>query len=301
MRVLVTGAAGHVGGAVAAHLVGLGWEVVALYHHNPPRVPGLAAQIQADVGATSFAETAAAAAKPCAAIVHAAANLSKDLYEPAVAFANCLGIQQALKLAETWSCRRLVYLSSVPVIGAPRDLPITEDHPTDPPTAYHASKLYGEYLVGLASRGGLAGASLRLTSPVGPGMPGNRILSVFVRRALAGEPLQLAGQGTRRQNYVDVRDVAQAVERCLEGEEVRGVFNIAGKTCISNHDLAQTCIDVLASSSAIEWTGRPDPSDAVVWDVSIEKAARVLGYDPQYSVEDSILAVRDDYASGDHQ
>jgi UDP-glucose 4-epimerase len=301
MRVLVTGAAGHVGGAIAAHLVGLGWQVIGLDYNRPPGVAGLTAQIQADISATVFVDTVAAAIEPCAAIVHAAALIGKGLYEPAITLTNCLGTQQVLKLAELWACQRFVYTSSVPVIGTPRHLPITEAHPVDPPTAYHASKLYGEYLVDLASREGLAGASLRLTSPVGPGMPGNRILLVFVRRALAGEPLQLAGQGTRQQNYVDVRDVAQAVTRCLDGEAVRGVFNIAGKTSISNHALAQTCLDVLASSSVIEWTGQPDPSDDVVWDVSIEKAAHAFGYDPQYSVEDSIRAVRDDYASGDHQ
>ena len=45
-------------------------------------------------------------------------------------------------------------------------------------------------------------------------MPDKRIF-LFVKQAQAGQPLQFAGQGSRRQNYVDVRDVATAVEQCL--------------------------------------------------------------------------------------
>lgn len=298
MKVLVTGTSGHVGGAIAGHLVNSGWDVVGL-SRGLSKVQGLAQQIQADIGSLSFIEEVSAATLPCSAIVHAAAALDKDLYAPAISLTNCLGTQQLLKLAALWSVSSFIYISGVPVIGVPQQLPITEEHPVSPPTAYHASKFYGECLTELARRQGLKGASLRLTSPVGPGMPGNRILSVFVRKALTNEPLQLAGQGTRRQNYVDVRDVSLAVEHCLQ-QGVTGLFNIGGRHSISNHELAQACVRILESSSAVTFTSQVDPEEGVNWEVSQMKAAQHFGYDPQYGIEDSIRAIAAEYAHSNH-
>ncbi|NQT94805.1 MAG: NAD(P)-dependent oxidoreductase [Lentisphaerae bacterium] len=298
MRVLVTGNSGHVGGAIATHLANNGWEVVGL-SRTFGKVKGLAQQVQADISSPSFVEHVSSATSPCAAIVHAAAVLDKDLYAPAISLTNSLGSQQMLELAQMWGMQSFVYISSIGVIGIPQQLPITEEHPTNPPTAYHAAKLYGEHLTEIARRNGLTAAILRLTSPVGPGMPDNRILSVFVRRALANEPLQLTGQGSRRQNYVDVRDVALAVEHCLQ-HRVAGLSNIGGRYSISNRDLAQLSVRLLGSSSPITSTGQSDPEEGIVWEVSIAKAAKCFGYDPQHSIEESIRAVGADYAAGAH-
>lgn len=288
MKVLITGASGHVGGAIASHLIGLGWEVAGL-DCRPAHIPGLARHVQADIGSQSALETIIAGIPPCAGIVHAAATLEKDPYADAISLTNCFGTQQVLKLAKQWHVASFIFLSSVPVIGLPRQHPVTEEHPVDPPTAYHASKLFGEHLVRIANRQREIGATFRLTSPVGPGMPGNRIFSVFVDRARAGQPIHLAGQGSRRQNYVDVRDIARAVELCLK-DRVTGLFNIAGGTSISNRELAETCVRVLNSCSPIRFSGKPDSEDGIIWDVSIEKARKRFGYEPLYDVEQSILA-----------
>lgn len=288
MRVLVTGWSGHVGGAIAGELAAAGIEVVGL-SRGPGAVAGLAEHVRLDLGTADFRERVTAEVTPCEAIVHAAARITPNLDDPQVALSNCLGSQNAVALAKAWRAR-LVYLSSVPVVGTPRELPITEDHPTDPPTAYHASKLFGEALARLLARQGLAAACLRLTSPVGPGTPATRILPVFVRRALAGKPLELLGQGAREQSYVDVRDVAVAVRACLV-RRASGLYNVAGSESVSNLELARRCIATLGSRSAIELTGRPDPDEDVRWLVSIAKARRLLGYRPRFTLEQSIAAV----------
>jgi nucleoside-diphosphate-sugar epimerase len=221
----------------------------------------------------------------CEAIVHAAAAIDAPAWE--IALTNCLGTQQMLELAARWEVQSFVFLSSLPVIGRPRSLPITEEHPPDPPTPYHASKLYGEHLTSLSARGGLPAVSLRLTAPVGAGMPERRILAVFVRRAAAGEPLELAGQGSRQQDYVDVRDIAAAVAACLE-HRPRGVLNVGSGRAISNLDLARLCIETLGSGSPVRLHAGPDPEEGVRWEVSIEHAAACIGYRPRYSLAETI-------------
>jgi nucleoside-diphosphate-sugar epimerase len=297
MRVLVTGASGHVGGAVAAHLVRKGWDVIGLSRRRSA-IEGLTQQIEADLSAPSFVEQVRAILPACDAIVHAAATLDKEIAATSISLTNGVGMQQILTLAQGWRVQSFVYTSSVPVIGVPQSLPVTEEHPVNPPTAYHASKVYGEYLLALACRTGIAGAALRLTSPIGPGMPDKRIFSVFVKRAQAGQPLQLAGQGSRRQNYVDVRDVAAAVEQCLR-ERAEGLFNIAGEQSISNLDLARACVRTLDSSSPITFSGQPDPEEGITWDISIARAMDCFGYTPRYDIAASIRAVSNDASRAD--
>ncbi len=295
MRVLVTGSSGHVGGAIAAHLITAGHEVIGL-SRRLSQIAGLKQQLLLDIAAPDLVEQISRETAACQVIVHAAADMDKSLYASAISLVNCLGTQQLLNLAAKWETNNFIYLSSVPVIGQPQQLPVTEEHPLNPPTAYHASKVYGEYMVNLAQQRGLAGASFRLTSPIGPGMSDKRIFSVFVRRTLANQPLQLAGQGTRRQDFVDARDVAQAVEQCIV-RQVSGLFNIAAGQSISNLELAKKCVEILNSTSPIEFSGQPDPEEAVRWEVSIAKATQQFGYQPRFTIEDSIKAVAAQYAN----
>jgi UDP-glucose 4-epimerase len=297
MRVLLTGATGQVGRALAAFLAAYGHQVAGASRHSRP-VPGLFEQVEANLGTADAVNSITKALQPCEAIVHAAASLSHDNSDPSISLTNCLGTQQVINLAHSWAARQLVYISSVPVIGRPIQHPITEDHPTQPATAYHASKLYGEHLMRLAEVNGLRAASLRITSPSGPGTPDNRILSVFVRKAAAGEPLQILGKGSRRQNYVDIRDVAAAVEACLT-KQASGIYNIAATDSISNYELAQTCISELGSSASIDFAGKPDPEEGTVWDVSVSKASRDLGYRPRFTIRDSIRSIAEDQSRRD--
>ena len=285
MRVLVTGAGGHVGAAVAERLVAGRHDVVALSRR---RSPVAAAQVvRADIAERREVERLADE-PPCEAIVHAAAAIGSDPSDSEITRANCLGTQHVLWLAERWSCRQFVFTSSIQVVGRPRAVPIDEEHALDPPTAYHATKLFGERLVALAGRRGMAASTLRLTAPIGPGMADGRILSVFVRRALAGAPLDVAGSGTRRQDYVDVRDVADAVALALDGAPV-GVLNVGSGRAVSNRELAERCVRALGSASEVRLGATTDTEEGVSWEVSIARASGALGYAPRRSLEDSIV------------
>jgi UDP-glucuronate decarboxylase len=294
MKVLITGATGFIGGAIARYLVAQGAEVIALDQRDLV-AGGFSKVIIADIGRTSLAKSIADEIDSCDAVVHAAAAMDKNLYNFDISLTNCLGTQQLLYLAKIWHVKSFIFLSGVTVIGLPRELPITEEHPITPRSAYLSSKLYGEYLVDIASTDSMAGTVLRLTAPIGPGMPDNRILADFVKKSLAGMPLTLLGKGTRRQNYVDMRDIISAVWTCLQ-RRISGTFNIAGRSSITNRELAERCIRLLGSSSEIEFTGAPDPEEGMVWDVSIHKAKELLSFDPHHDIDDMIKELGSYYA-----
>ncbi|NLW91108.1 MAG: NAD(P)-dependent oxidoreductase [Syntrophomonadaceae bacterium] len=287
MRVLITGHNGNVGSEIARLLSAQGWEVIGLDRSLVNEDNVLGKEIGVDISSVSLVDNIAEKIEPCEVIVHTAAMIDYDNHHLSTIMTNCLGTQNILRLAALWKTQTMVYTSSIQVIGTPRTIPITEEHPVEPNTVYHASKLFGEHLCNIAQINGLRTVVLRLTSPVGPRMDRGRIFPVFIKQALAGEPLSIIGKGNRQQNYVDVRDIATAVERFIISD-VHGVYNIAGKQAISNLELAQACISLFGSRSNIKYSDVPDREEGLNWDISINKAADMIGYEPIYSLEDSI-------------
>lgn len=298
MRALITGCNGFIGRAVSSYFLERGWELFGIDRTGSVQ-EGLTGYFQADLGASSGFEDILSTQRTFDAVIHAAALIDKSPENPNIILANCLGTQRAIALAKSLEASSFIYLSSIQVIGSPDVLPITEKHPTSPLTAYHASKLFGEHLVHIATSDSFAGTVLRLTAPIGPSMPGNRILSAFVKKSAKGLPLELIGQGTRKQDYVDVRDIAAAVRLGIE-KRISGVFNIASGRCISNIELAHLCVEVLGSSSDIVFKDTNDPEEGIAWDVSIARAKEHLGYTPEHTVEDTIRELGACNASGIH-
>jgi UDP-glucose 4-epimerase len=278
MRVLITGVGGFVGGSLMNNLPG--YEVVGL------------ARVNQDLATPDAAERIADRIARCDAIIHCAARIDKQSFEPSVITGNALATQQVLKLAAEWGAY-VVNFSSIQVIGTPNLLPITEAHPSEPVTAYHAAKLFGEHLLAAS---GVTGLSLRLTAPVGINMPHNRILPVFVERASRGQPLMMAGQGRREQDYITVDDIAMAVEGCLTHQPT-GVFNLGSGISLSNLALAERCIDVLNSASVIQFSGEHDPEESARWQVSIDKARAGFSYAPANDLEAVIRGLAEGLAS----
>lgn len=290
MKILVTGSSGFIGKTIAKYLALSGHEVIGLHaHYNPAVVDIRYRDVIADIASLTDITRTAKDIKSCDAIIHAAASLNMGSYAAEVSRTNCMGLQNILWLSKKCQASRFIFLSSLPVIGKPQYLPIREDHPVQPLTAYHASKLFGEQIVRLTERSGGTAISLRLSAPVGPGMPENRLLTVFVKRAMNGEILEISGQGTRKQNYIDIRDIARAIELCLPGTN-SGIYNIAGSNCISNVDLANLCIIRCGSTSTTGFNGLDDPEEGCTWDVSIEKARIELGFVPKFDINDAIDA-----------
>lgn len=124
-----------------------------------------------------------------------------------------------LSLLET--CRKhrfqpLILLASTSLIfGNPSQLPIDETFPPAPPTIYELHKLHCEqYLHYYTKQGHVKGASLRLSNVYGPGVKDalteRGFLNTMIRRALAGEPITIHGDGEFYRDYIYIDDVSKA-------------------------------------------------------------------------------------------
>lgn len=285
MKILITGVNGFVGSSLLDELIEDHFVIGVGRKEKNEKV---SKYVQWDIG--TWDDSIARRIGKCDAIIHAAASLSIKDDDDDLLRANCVGTYHIYKLARALSPapKCVFYISSAPIIGLPVRHPIDESHPMNPQLMYHATKLSGEYILNQLNRCGTEVVNLRIQAPIGRNMPVKSIVPIFIHNAIKGENLVLNGKGTRKQTYLDFRDLGQVIKDNLTKEDIAGTYVIAGPKPVSNIDLARLCIEKAKTRSEIEFSGKPDAADNVVWDFDCSKAREKLGFVPQYSIEDSV-------------
>ncbi len=309
MRVLVTGGAGFIGSATAAALLADGHDVVVLddlSRGHRDLVPDGAAFVE---GATDDAEAVATAlAGGVDACLHFAALIEagESMKAPERFFAVNTGA--TLRLLE-WliaaGVDRFVLSSTAAVYGEPREVPITEDAPTEPTNAYGASKLAVERaLPWLAELRGLRYAALRYfnacgaTPERGEDHDPETHLIPLVLSAAAGrrERIDVFGtdyptrDGTCVRDYIHVADLARAHVAALHALDDERVV-----VCNLGSETGFTVREVIAAAERV--TGRTVPAvdaprragDPATLVASRQRAARLLGWQPAWTDLDAIV------------
>lgn len=189
--------------------------------------------------------------------------------------------------------RRLVYVSSGgTVYGLPCAETIREDHPTQPINAYGVTKLTVEkYLGAYHHLYGLEYVIFRPSVPYGPrqnplGRQG--AVTVFLYRALRGEPIVIFGDGQTRRDFFFVTDMlAPLVQAGCDGHGCNQVFNLGGGRSYSLNELVATIESVIGQSVTVRY----EPArriDAPCIKLDCEAARRAFGWHPVTSLTDGI-------------
>lgn len=288
MNILVTGSNGFIGDHVSKYLKGRGHYVIGLGRKEKAfNTDSISEYIKCDIGGTDF-EGLKNVFQRIDAVIHLAADMRKEPYLIDVISANCTGTQRLLELCEANGVNVFLQLSSLPVIGKPLYHPITEEHPIHPYTVYHITKRTEELLANYAYEyHGVRTASFRISAPIGTRVNPNTIFPTLIRKAIEGDDLILMGNGTRKQNYLYVYDIARCLELSLTAENVHGVYNLTSNLLLSNYELAEKVIATMNSKSSIVLRGE-DPMDDYVWDASICRIIEDSGYCPSAILEDII-------------
>lgn len=151
----------------------------------------------------------------CNIIVHFAANTGVGPsveYPRADMLANVVGTFNYLEAARRQGAQRFIFASS----GAPTGEvvpPIHEELPPHPVSPYGASKLAGEgYCSAYKRTYGIDTVALRFGNVFGPGsIHKNSVVAKFIRRALAGEDIEIYGDGTQTRDFIFIDDLIDAV------------------------------------------------------------------------------------------
>ena len=144
---------------------------------------------------------------------------------------NLVGALQLLQLLREQPVGKIIFVSSGgTVYGPPRYLPIDEDHPTNPLTAYGITKLAIEkHLQMFTHIHGVPSIILRVSNPYGPRQrieTAQGAVGVFLHRALAGAPIEIWGDGETTRDYIYIGDVAEVLARAVTYDGREQVFNV---------------------------------------------------------------------------
>lgn len=282
-RVLVTGAGGIVGRAVAAEFARDGWDVARLVHRASRHAPdGLVIDL------ASIADLAAAIGDRPDAIVHLAAAVphSKDYPDSAESAALTRRMDAAvLAAARRWDCP-LVYASSCGLYCRDEPSAKAEDAPIkDWGSPYFAAKAAGEEACAEHDKA----IVLRISGPIGPGLRANVVMARFVATAREDKSITLWGSGRREQDFIDARDLARLVLAAVK-QEARGIFNAASGHTVTMRELAETVIKRIGGGG-IAMSGQPDPNESIYARYDVRKARQQLGWEPRFTLGDMVDSI----------
>ena len=226
----------------------------------------------------------------CVACLHLAAVA--DLYDAEADPRRCelVNVEGTRRVAE--ACRatgvRLLYASTCCVYGNNGVELCDEMAPPGPSERYAKSKLDGEAFVPLA---GDDGVILRLATFYGPGMRGTLATSVFLRRALAGQPIEIHGDGRQTRCYTHVDDIAAGFVAVLESLARPRIINVASDEVCSVLELARLAQRVTGVEVPLRFVDdRPGQIRHSAIDSSL---LRSLGWAPRWSLADGVRACAD--------
>jgi dTDP-glucose 4,6-dehydratase len=204
-----------------------------------------------------------------------------------------LGTLHALGLAAEKNAR-FVLASTSEVYGDPLEHPQPETYwgnvnPVGPRGVYDEAKRFAEALTtAYRTSRGLDTAIVRIFNTYGPRMrpDDGRAIPTFIRQALCGEPLTIAGDGTQTRSICYVDDTVTGI-LALAGSDHPGPMNIGNPDEMSIRDLAGRIRALARSDSPIEFVARP-VDDPAVRRPDCSLAERELGWRPRIGCADGL-------------
>jgi nucleoside-diphosphate-sugar epimerase len=213
---------------------------------------------------------------------------------------NALGTLKTLEYANLIGVERFVFASSgCSVYGSQASLPLREDFVSlHLDTPYQINKLVGElYCNYFNDYYGLPVAIARYFNVYGPcEVPGKyrNVIPNFMWWAMHGQPLPITGTGEETRDFTFVEDIVDGTLRMGVIEEAVGeAINLASETETRIIDLANWVNEITGNKAGVLFKPRRDWDKAIRRRASIEKAGRILGYEPKTDMKIGLRKVYD--------
>ena len=302
--VLVTGGAGFIGSYLVESLLDEKYGVVCLDNFDPFYDPAIKEAnltqarrwpfftlIRGDILNLELVEEIFAR-HAIEKVVHLAAlaGVRPSLASPArYVDVDVKGTVHLLEAACRNGVRQFVLGSSSSVYGASPHLPYREDQPTEHQVSpYAAAKRAAEvYCATYQSLYGVPVTVLRFFTVYGPRQRPDMAIHKFTRLLHLGEPVPLYGNGTSARDYGYIDDTVAGIMAALEHPFPYEVFNLGSGQLVSLTELLQVVAEAVGVTPKSHRL--PDqPGDVPTTWADTSKAQRLLGYQPQVSLQEGV-------------
>lgn len=305
-KVLITGATGFVGRALARKMVEAGWTVKGVLRRAsdsvllPAGVDGVRLDALEDCRSLAGDLLGVETVIHLAACVHGSSDSSACSLD-AFRRINAGGTESLARLCAQARVRRFVFLSSVKVNGEGNIYPYTENDIPDPRGAYAISKWEAEQALGrIARETGLPTVILRSPLVYGPGVKAN--FKSLIKLAGSGLPLPFKGIHNRR-SFIYLGNLVDVLMVCATHPEAVGeTFMVSDGQDLSSQELVKQ-IAILLNKRPIMFSvpegllktlaglaGRREAMEKMTGSltVNMEKIRHRLGWSPPFTLEEGM-------------
>lgn len=306
MRILVTGSQGYLGTVVADVIEAAGHEVTGLdtgvyaarvLGGSPHDPPTLCADLR-EITATDLAGFDA--------VVHLAAQPDgggNGTVQRSIGNANHRASVRLARLARAAGVGRFLFASTCEVYEPGVTEPATESSPLCPSTPWAESKLRAEEDIAALADCGFTTVSLRLATAFGfsPRLRTDLPVNTMVATAALDGRVVLADGADPRLPAIHVRDVADAVLRCLEAPAATvhaASFNVGGRArAVTASELARMVVEAVPGTS-VEFSHH-SPGTSGPRPVDCGEIRRAVGFRARRGLADGIVELLDAFASAE--
>jgi dTDP-glucose 4,6-dehydratase len=298
-RVVVTGGAGFLGSHLCERLLVDGFEVLCLDNFvtgSPANVARLTELGPFSLVSADVTQQPLPVSGPVDLVLHFASPASPVDYlrlPIATLKVGAIGTLHTLDLARDTGAR-YVLASTSEVYGDPQVHPQPESYwghvnPVGPRGVYDEAKRFAEAMTtAYRTSHEVDTAIVRIFNTFGPRMrpDDGRAIPTFIRQALAGQPLTVAGDGSQTRSVCYVDDLVEGIVR-LADSDLAGPVNLGNPGELSVLALAERIRDLVSSTSPIQFVPRPQ-DDPTVRQPDITLAREQLGWEPSVQIDDGL-------------
>lgn len=312
MKVLVTGGAGFIGSNLCEHLLNEGYEVVCLDNFATGHIENLLPLIEAFpkefkliVGDIRNMDDCRNAVEGVDYVLHEAAlgSVPRSIKDPATTNAvNIGGFLNMLIASRDAGVKRFVFAASSSTYGDSKSLPKVEDVIGKPLSPYAITKYVDELYADVFARTyGIEYIGLRYFNVFGRRQDPNgayaAVIPLFVKKFMNHESPNINGDGEYSRDFTYIDNVVQmnmlAIKAEAGSEAVNQIYNTAyGERTTLNQlveYLKENLSELDPAIASVEPTHGPNRAGDIPHSLAcIDKARRLLGYNPQYSMRQGL-------------
>jgi UDP-glucose 4-epimerase len=205
---------------------------------------------------------------------------------------NVISTLKLLNLAAQEKIKKIILSSSGgTVYGAPQTIPISEDHPTNPTSAYGISKLMIEkYLALYHLIKGLDYVIFRIANLYGERQNPHSIqgaIAVFLGLAKEGKAITIWGKGDITRDYIYIKDAVPALIKAVQTNNQQRVFNLGSGKGTTLNDLIAVIKAVTGRTIKVTYTGKR-AIDVPINVLDISRVREEFGFSPHTTLLDGV-------------